>query len=370
MRTNLRKKNVVVCCLFLFLVGLTGTVIGKEQASVLSRVQTVDDRELGELIRVALENLPESRRLAKIHPNSKDYEEQKEAVETAKLETVRLVTEAYAAIKLLDSQVEQTNAKLHSSGLPESLARELILAKAELESQRETRLAQLREVMRIIPRHVLGRKPVNQLNGWLKLDVIGDQVCMFNCSKPFQEYAYNMRHHFVKLASEAEAIAYAVDFMTKKDHLPVRVDISRNINGIKVSEELQKKLINSIKTLNLEMEAEVHLDEGMRVEPGETKLYMEQGIISTSFRSRRIAGNRIVRELNNPIDPNDLNTYFRGWIVGRPGQLPVRIRIEHDQESMDLVLRAVEAMKETVKELGVEKFVEIAHEQVSPDEPK
>lgn len=370
MSINLRKKGGLVCGVFLLLAGLTGSLTAKEQVSVLSRVQTVDDRELGELIRVALENLSESKRLAKIHPNSKNYEEQREAVETAKLETVRLVTEAYAAIKLLDSQVEQTDAKLHSSGLPEPLARELILAKAELESQRETKLAQLREVMRIIPRHVLGRKPVNQLNGWLKLDVIGDQICVFNCSKPFQEYAYSMRHHFVKLASEAEVIAYTADFMMKKDHLPVRVDISRNIDGIKLSEKLQKKLLNSIKTLNLEMEAEVHLDEGIRGEPGQTKLYIEKGTISTSFRSRRIGGNRIVRELTNPIDPNDFNMYFRDWVVGRPGQLPLRIRIEHDQESMDLTLRVVEEMKETVKELGIENFVEITQEQVNTDEPK
>lgn len=371
MSARLRRNNMLVCCIFLLSVGLAGVAIGKEQASVLSRVQTVDDRELGELIRVALENLPESKQLAKIHPSSRDYPEQKEAVETAKLETVRLVTEAYAAIKLLDSQVEQTDAKLHSSGLPEPLARELILAKAELESQREMKLAQLREVMRIIPRHILGRKPVGHLNGWLKLDVIGDQVCVFTCSKPFQEYAYNMRHHFVKLVSGAKAVTFAADFMAKRDHLPVRIDISRNVGGIKLSEQLHKEIITIVKSANLEMEAEVHLDEGIRTGSGTSEVFVEQGKIGGGHRTRRI-GRETVHELSSLIDPNDLENYFRGWLVERPGQLPQRIRIvyDEDEESRNLALRTVKAIEDTAKELGVEKYVEIVQEQVSPGEPQ
>jgi len=248
MSTNLRRESLFVCCLFLLLVGLTNTVTAKGQASILSRVQTIDDRELGELIRVALENLPESKRLAKINPRNKDYEEQKEVVEKVKLETVRLVTEAYVEIKLLDSQIEQTDAKLHSAGLPEPLARELILAKAELESQRDIKLAQLRETMYIIPKHALGMKPIKHLNGWLKLQVIGDQICVFTGSKPFNEYVYEMSHHFVKLVTVEGAIAYVKEFIVKKDHLPVRIDISRNSEGIKLSEDLQQKMINIIKS--------------------------------------------------------------------------------------------------------------------------
>jgi hypothetical protein len=370
MSTRLKRKSIFVCSAFVLLTGLSGAAIGKEQASVLSRVQTVDDRELGELIRVALENHPKSKHLAKIHPNSKDYEEQKEAVETAKLETIRLVTEAYAAIKLIDSQIEQTDAKLHSPGQPESLLRELILAKAELEFEREIQLAKLREVMRIIPKHVLGRKPVNQLNGWLKLDVIGDHVCVFNCSKPFQEYAYQMRHHFVKLEFGVKTIAYAEDFMVKKDHQPVRIDISRNVEGIKLSKELHKKLINTIKVLNLEMEAEVHLDEEIRGEPRMSGLFVEQGKIGTGHRSRNYRGKRI-RELSSLIDPNDLDSdYFRAWLIGRPGQLPQKIHIEFDEESKDLALRAVKVIEETEKKLGIEKFVEIIQKQKSPAESK
>jgi len=358
MRTNLRKEGLLFCCTFLLLAGLTNTAIAKDKASVLSRVQTIDDRELGELIRVALKNMPESKRLAKIHPRSKDYAEQKEAVEKVKLETVRLVTEAYVEIKLLDSQIEQTDAKLHSAGLPDPLARELILAKAELESQRDIKLAQLRETMHIIPKHALGMKPIKYLNGWLKLRVIGSQICVFTCSKPFNEYRFEMRHHFVKLVTSKETIAYAEDFMVNKDHLPVRIDISRNIEGIKISEDLHKKMIDTIKTLGLEMEAEVHLDETIHT-MSETSIYVEHGKIGNGHRTRRM-GREIIRELTGLIDPNDLSAHLNDCLFSRPGLLPQKINILYEEDDdKDLALHIIQIIEGITKKTGLEELIEI-----------
>lgn len=370
MSTNLRRESLFVCCMFLLLVGLTNTVTAKGQASILSRVQTIDDRELGELIRVALENLPESKRLAKIHPRAKEYEEQKEAVEKVRLETVRLVTEAYVEIKLLDSQIEQTDAKLHSAGLPDPLARELILAKAELESQRDIKLAQLRETMHIIPKHALGIKPIKSLNGWLKLDVVGDRICVFNCEKPFHEYAYNMRHHFVKFATPKDIIAYVKDFIAEKDHLPVRIDILRNIEGLKISEDLHKTMINTIKTLSLEMEAEVHLDEAVRGEPPIGELFVERGKIGTRHRIRR-SGRETIRELENLIDPNELTEYFHGCLLTRPGLLPQKINLVYEEDDdKDLALQITQVIEGITKKSGVQELVEITQQQAGPYEMK
>ena len=365
MRTNLRKEGLLFCCTFLMLLGLTNISIAKDKTSVLSRVQTVEDRELGELIRVALENLPESKRLAKLNPRSKEYEEQKEAVEASKLETVRLVTEAYVEIKLLDSQIDQTDVKLHSAGLPDSLLRELILAKAELESQRDKILAQLRETMHIIPNHALGIKPIKDLNGWLKLDVIGNQVCVFTCSKPFNAYRHLMRHHFVKLVTSREAISYAKDFITKKDHLPVRIDISRNIDGIKLSENLQQTMINIIKTSNLEMEAEVHLDEEIRTKYN-TSIYVEHGKIGTSHRSKRV-GREMIRELSSLIDSNDFPEYFHDCLFTRPGLLPQTFNIEYkEDDDKDLALHIVQIIEGMTKKSGIEELVEITQRKAEP----
>ena len=373
MSAKLKNRSWLVWCVLFFAAGCAGTAIGREQASVLSRVQTVDDVELGELIRVALENLPESKRLAKLSPYTNDYEEQRGSVESAKLKTVRLVTEAYAAIKLLDSQIDQIDAKINSPGMPETLMRELLLAKAELQSNLETKLAELREVMGIIPRHALGRKPVKELNGWLKLDVIGDRVCIFDCSKPFQEYSETMRHTFVKLLSGEEALNYAVNFVRKRDNLPVRVDILRNVDGIELSKLLHNQIIDAVKKANLAMEAEVHLDEEIRRFTGSMgHLFLLQGKIGMSLRTINkslISGKRqAVKEIGDEIDANDIDSYVRDQLITRPGQLPSSFQIGYDQESKDVALRVVNTIQEAVKQLGLEKFVGIVQEQISPGE--
>jgi len=247
MDSKQKSKSICVACAILFLSGLANAAGSKGHATMLSSVKTIDDPELGEIVRVALENLPETKRLRQMNPYGKDYEQAKAAEATARLRTVRLVTETYMHIKLLDSQIEQSEAKLASSNLPESLARELVLAKAELEYQRATKLAELREVMNIVPRHALGRKPVKELNGWLTLDVIGDSVLVFTCAKPFYEVEHRRHHVFVKLMSEQEAMKYASDYVLNRDHHPVRVDIMRNRGGIEFSEELEKELIGKAK---------------------------------------------------------------------------------------------------------------------------
>ena len=111
----------------------------------------------------------------------------------------------------------------------------------------------------------------------------------------------------------------------------------------------------------------MHLDEGIRGEPGTTGRSVEQGRIGTGHRTRRVSG-QTFRELTNLIDPNDLNTYFHRWLIRWPGQLPLKIGIEHDEESKDLVLRAVEAIEETAKQFGVSEFVEIVQKKADPGE--
>ena len=47
MSTERKSKSLLVCCVFLFLAGFVNTSTCKGQASVLSRVKTIDDPELG-----------------------------------------------------------------------------------------------------------------------------------------------------------------------------------------------------------------------------------------------------------------------------------------------------------------------------------
>ena len=373
MSTRKKRKNLFVVCAILFFTGLASASAGKGKATMLSRVQTIDDPELGELIRVALENLPETKRLRQMNPHGKDYEQAKADEATARLRTVRLVTETYMHIKLLDSQIDQSEAKLASSNLPEALARELVLAKAELEYKRATKLAELREIMNIIPRHALGRKPVKDLKGWLRLDVLGDSVLVFTGDKPFTNEDHPYRHVFVGLMSRDGATEYAQHFVLKRDHRPVRVDIERSTAGIKFSEELQKEIIHTVRSAKLELDAEVHLSKDVPRGARDNFLFLVKGRIGEyiSQISGRYQGKRtITKELRRLVDPDDFDRYFRAVLVGAPGRLPVKFNIEFDEESKDLASRTVKAIEDTAKKLGVEKFVETAQKQADFDDVK
>jgi hypothetical protein len=60
MRTEQIKKLLCVFCLSLPMVLTAAAMAQGETPSILERVQKVDDPELGELIRVAIENKPHS----------------------------------------------------------------------------------------------------------------------------------------------------------------------------------------------------------------------------------------------------------------------------------------------------------------------
>ncbi len=309
MKSKTFKNLIVFSCVFFILAGLTKNTIAKEETSVLSRVQKIDDPELGELIRIALENIntPEIQELAKFRPEQPEYKKLKSIIQLQELQTVRKVTEAYSDIKLLDSQIEQINKKINSSSSPEKLSYELILAKAELEAKLTDKLAELRETMNIIPIHAFGRRSVEQLNTWIKLDVIGEQVAVFNCSKPFNEIAYQMNHNFVKLMSRKEAFDYVTNNVKE---LPIRIDILRNTDGIELSEKLNKQIIDFIKDKNLEIQAEVHLDDHIRTQPATSDLIIQDKIIGTTIDGS--SNSRGTRErLSGIIDPNGIESYIQ-----------------------------------------------------------
>ena len=237
MNIKLFKYLIIFCGTILVLTGFTKSTIAqiaREEKSVLNRVQKIEDPELGELIRIAIENTnsPELNEIALYLPGNPEYKRLKSIIQSQELEVVRKVTEAYTEIKLLDNQIEQADKRINSKNIPEALANELLLAKYEMEAKLTNKLAELRETMNIIPLHPLGRRALEQINNWIKLDVIGNQVAVFNCSKPFIEYASDMKHNFIKLMSHDEAFNY---IRSNVKTLPVRIDISRNAEGIKQS---------------------------------------------------------------------------------------------------------------------------------------
>ena len=176
METGWVKKSMRLACFSLAVIvttmGLGQTSVGAGQsrtASVLDRVQTEDDQELSELIRIAVTN-------------------RKNVSEKERFEIVRMVTQGYTQIKLLDQQIEQITHKAEAAKGPAEMRYELLLAKAELESKRTTELANLREVMGVMPRFPFEKKPTKSLNTWLDLNPIDERVYVLDYLKPFADY--------------------------------------------------------------------------------------------------------------------------------------------------------------------------------------
>ena len=214
-------------------------------------------------------------------------------------------------------------------------------------------------------------KPVRDLNGWLRLDVIGDSVLVFERAKPFSDDENRMRDLFVKLMSRNEAANYAVTYVMKSDHRPVRVDIHRNVDGVRFSEDIEKELIRIVKLEKLELEAEVHLSEPVPRGLHENCLFLVRGRIGEYITesSKTYQAKRTIRkELRRPIDPEDFDRYFRAVLVGGPARLPVKFNVEHDEESKDLASRTARAIEDAAKKLGVEKLVETVQKQADFDD--
>jgi len=369
MSAKLKNRVLLVCCICVLSAGVPGAAVDQQSATVLTRLHTIEDPELGELIRMAMENLPEPKRLVKVSPTNKEYAELKKASDTATQKTIRLVTETYAQIKLLDTQIAQTERRISSGRTPESLQLELALVKAELQSSLTTKLAELREFMNIIPRHALGTKPVEHLRSWVKLDVLGDLAYIFECSKPFSLYARSMDHVPVKLASKKDAISFVQDILGKKDRLPLRVDILRHRDGIKVSEELRKEIIALVKKANLELEAEVHLNEYIRARHLKNSLALVKGKVGTRYRFSRIGNARMTAlEIVDPMDRDTLDAWLNDLLTDRPERLPMTIDVKYDEESKDLASEVIKQIEDAARKAGVEKFVEIVQKQCASDD--
>ncbi|MCP4878777.1 MAG: hypothetical protein GY896_25270, partial [Gammaproteobacteria bacterium] len=140
MKTKWIKKSL---CLLLCL-GMATVVVGQNNTqSVLERVQNESDPELGELIRAAVER------------NAKLTQSQRKQP----LELIRQVTLSYTQIKLFDQQIAEVSRRLEEVTGPAELRYELLLARTELEAKLMTEVANLRELMGIVPRHAFDQLP-------------------------------------------------------------------------------------------------------------------------------------------------------------------------------------------------------------------
>ena len=371
MNSKFKKVWLLIAFVCLILGPLAIAADSEKQGSVLDRVQAIDDDELGELIRIALANLPETKTLMNPPYKQRRTREESEkfmfdlwkAEETAKSKAIRCVTEVYSQIKLLDTQIEHTERKIISLKKNEAIQIELILARAELDARRTTKLAELREIMNIVPKHAFGRKPVTTLNSWFKLDVIDDYVYILKCLKPYSSDTYDQREYPrtidpVKCMSEEDAIRYVHELIKKQDQLPLRIDISRNVAGSTLSKQIRERIIQMVKNENMQLEVEVYLEEKARSSVYKRDWFLKDGKIYHTLTSLK---------RNEPIDKRvNFEDYISGYLKD-VGSLPVKYKIEYDAEGKDLAFRTNEVLKETAKKYGVTQFVEIELREFDPN---
>ncbi len=336
--SSIREWSIVFC------VALSSVLVSRagaqeEAPSVLSRVQTVSDPELGELLRVALEQ---------------------SGTTAEQLKIARTVTESYAQIKLLDRQIEQIQQRIKSTTGPAELRHELLLATAELESKRVVQLATLREAMRIVPEHAFGRRPQWRLKTWLELDAIDGTVHILEHVQPFSD-SENFRS--VGLKSEAEALDYIGKQLMQPGALPIRIDIHQTSDGAALSENLEKAVVALVRKTGREMQAEVHRDESVHATPSEFILRLDPGRPEVEV---------IVRDKEQRVrdsayaDPNGLAALLVR-LLAKPGRLPAQVAVGYP-DSMHAQADQVTAIaQEVVRGMGITRFAQVTQRVWEPD---
>jgi hypothetical protein len=347
MKTEKIKKLLCVICLGLPMVLGAVAAAQSDTPSVLDRVQKVEDPELGDLIRLAMEN--------------------RKVLKEEAFDVVRQITQSFAQIKLLDLQIEQLAHKAEAARGPAEMRYELLLAKAELESKRAMELANLRELAGIVPKLPLAVQPIEILNSFISLEIIGERVFILECQKPFIDYWVVQRWKVAGFLPEKETLDYLRGKFGDADSLPIRIEIYCSSETQNVARDLRNKIISVAKETNSQMDTEVRLSSATdMVGDGNATFYLRQGKITTFYTDamkRPDGGSEPLA--TGLVNPSDLEQHIL-WRITKPKNVPFTFRIEHDQASTSLAKQVSDTAGAVVKRLGVGELVSVKTVLVEP----
>jgi len=348
MRTEQIKKLLCVLCLSLPVVLVAAAAAPGQTPSVIKRVQQVEDPELGDLIRLAMEN--------------------RKSISTEEaFDIVRQITQSFAQIKLLDLQIEQIAQKAEATRGPAEMRYELLLAKAELESKRATELANLRELAGIIPKLPLAVQPIETLNTYISLEIIGERLFVLECQKPFIDYWIVQRWKVAGFLSEKETLDYLRGKLGDADSLPIRIELyySRETND--AARDLRNKIISVAKETKSQMETEVRLKSATdTVGDGNATFYLRQGKITTFYTHAMQRPDGGPEPLaSGLVNPKDLEQHIL-WRLTSPKNVPLTFRIEHDRASASLARKVADTARTVVKRLDIGELADVKMVLVEP----
>ena len=343
MRTKQIKKLLCLLCVCLPVVLGAVAAARNETPSILDRIQKEDDSELAELIRMALEKRENISR-------------------EATLELIRKITQSYVQIKLLDLQVAEVSRKIESQNGPAEMRYELLLAKAELESKRATEMANLRDMMGIVPRLPFDKKQIVNLNTWLHLHVLDQGVHVLDSVGPYAKCWESLVFWQLKssgLMSRRETLDVVRERLQNKTNLPIRIDLHHTTAMRSSAEDLRNRIISLLKEANCQMDAEINLKPCLQVRKRESTFFIREGTISTFYAGRqkltRPDGGYI---FTGEVEPNDLDQHIL-WRLTSPGLIPLKYRIEYDQTSARLAMQTADRISAIAKDLGISELVDV-----------
>jgi hypothetical protein len=346
MQTGWIKNPLVVVGILLGLSLATLAAGQSKTPSVLDRVERVEDPQLGELIRIGIENRGDLGR-------------------DATLELIRKITLGYSQVRLLDRQIEEVSRKIDAASGPPEMRYDLLMAKTELESKLMAELTNLREVMGVIPEYPFDRKPVLGLSARMYLNSIGeDRVYVLDALDPRTTYWAMSRFKSLGLMSHAEAMNVIRAKVSEPNRLPVRIDI---LWKDKASEQLRDETISLCKEMGITMQADVRLELDNFIGPGVAPFYVRQGKIVAFYPApvRRPNGDAGDLLTNGFVDPQQLEQHIL-WRITFQWNLPFTFRIEHDQASTELARHVADEIAAVSKRLDVTELVGVKSVLVEP----
>lgn len=349
MKSERSKKLLCVLCLVLPVIWAAVAAAQSDVGSVMNRVQREEDPELGDLIRLAMEN----RKIKK-----------EEA-----FEVVRKVTQSYAQIKLLDQQIAEVARKAEAAKLAE-MRGELLLARAELEAKQIVEVANLREMVGILPQLPLAAQPIEALKGHVSVQLIGERVYVLEGQPegqpPFPEWWARQRWNPVGFLPEKEALEYVRKRLQDRESLPMLFQIYYDSETESQSRALRNKMISVAKETHSQMETEMRLARIVFTGSGKSTFYLREGKITTFYTHEMPRPDGGPEPLvTGLVNPKDIEQHVL-WRLTMPKNVPLTFRIEHDHASAVLAKQVADTARAVVKRLGVGELAGVEEVLVEP----
>ncbi len=276
------------------------------------------------------------------------------------MELIRGITISYTQIKLFDQQIAEVSRRLEEVSGPAELRYELLLAKTELEAKLMTEVANLRELMGIIPKHAFDQQPIETLSSWIILRVLDEGVYVLDSLQPFQTYEVRRRCKSLGLQSKKEALDYVREKLKDPNNFPIRIELCHTAEMSFAAKDLYGKVVSLAIEANCQMEAEVSMTQNENVGSGVSSIFIREGTISTLHKAgplKRPDGGP--KDLGTGVvEPNDLEQHIL-WRLLRPKNVPLKFRIEHDQTSSKLARQTADKVMVIAKDLGIGKLVDV-----------